>query len=98
MSLTPFIFFAGMLVVFWMLIVLPQRRRRQRQTQLLDELREGDEVITIGGLLGFVREVGERHVVLEIAPETRVRLAKGAVTARVEAEPEATETPGTSLP
>jgi preprotein translocase subunit YajC len=92
------IFFAGMLVVFWVLIVLPQRRRRQLQTQVINELEEGDEVMTVGGLFGIVREVGERHVVLEIAPETRVRLAKGAVTARVEAEPEATETPETSLP
>jgi preprotein translocase subunit YajC len=92
------IFFAGMLVVFWVLIVLPQRRRRQLQTQVINELEEGDEVMTVGGLFGIVREVGERHVVLEIAPETRVRLAKSAVTARAEAEPDATETPGTSLP
>jgi preprotein translocase subunit YajC len=92
------IFFAGMLVVFWVLIVLPQRRRRQLQTQVINELEEGDEVMTVGGLFGIVREVGERHVVLEIAPETRVRLAKTAVTARAEAEPDATETPGTSLP
>jgi preprotein translocase subunit YajC len=95
---TQLIFFVGMLAVFWVLIVLPQRRRRQRQTQVIDELEVGDEVMTVGGLFGFVREVGERHVVLEIAPETRVRLAKTAVTARAEAEPDATETPGTSLP
>jgi preprotein translocase subunit YajC len=95
---TQLIFFAGMLLVFWVLIVLPQRRRRQRQTQVIDELEEGDEVMTVGGLFGIVREVGERHVMLEIAPETRVRLAKSAVTARAEAEPDATETPGTSLP
>ena len=96
--MTQLIFFAGMLLVFWVLIVLPQRRRRQRQTQVIDELEEGDEVMTVGGLFGIVREVGERHVMLEIAPETRVRLAKSAVTARAEAEPDATETPGTSLP
>ena len=96
--MTQLIFFAGMLLVFWVLIVLPQRRRRQRQTQVIDELEEGDEVMTVGGLFGIVREVGERHVMLEIAPETRVRLAKSAVTARAEADPDATETPGTSLP
>ena len=96
--MTQLIFFAGMLLVFWVLIVLPQRRRSQRQTQVIDELEEGDEVMTVGGLFGIVREVGERHVMLEIAPETRVRLAKSAVTARAEAEPDATETPGTSLP
>ncbi len=96
--MTPLILLAGMIAVFWVLIVLPQRRRRQRQSMLLGELKEGDEVMTVGGLFGFVREVGEGHVVLEIAPETRVRFAKNAVTARTEPDPEATESPETSLP
>lgn len=96
--MTQLIFFFGVIVVFWVLVVLPQRKRRQRQTQVLDQLEEGDEVMTVGGLFGIVREVGERHVILEIAPETSVRLAKSAVTARAEADPEATETPETSLP
>jgi preprotein translocase subunit YajC len=95
---TQLIFFFGVIVVFWVLVVLPQRKRRQRQKQVLDQLEEGDEVMTVGGLFGIVREVGERHVILEIAPETSVRLAKSAVTARAEADPEATETPETSLP
>jgi preprotein translocase subunit YajC len=95
---TQLIFLAVLILVFWVLIVLPQRRRRQLQAQVINALEEGDEVMTVGGLFGIVREVGERHVVLEIAPETRVRLAKSAVTARAEAEPDATETPGTSLP
>ena len=93
-----FVFLAGMILVFWLLIVMPQRRRRQLRTQVIDQLEEGDEVMTVGGLFGFVREIGDRHVVLEIAPDTRVRLAKSAVTARAEADPEATETPGSSVP
>ena len=97
MNVTPLILFAGILV-FWLLIMRPQRRRRLLQKQLITNLKEGDEVMTVGGLFGVVREVGENHVVLEIAPETRVRLARNAVTARAEAEPEATETPETSVP
>ena len=93
-----FIFLAGVILVFWLLIVMPQRRRRQLRTQVIDQLEEGDEVMTVGGLFGFVREVGDRHVVLEIAPETRVRLAKSAVTARAEGDADATETQETSLP
>jgi preprotein translocase subunit YajC len=97
LTLTPFLLFAGILV-FWMLIMRPQRQRRALQARLRAELKPGDEVMTIGGLFGVIREVGENHVVLEIAPETRVRLAKTAVTARAEGESEATETPETSLP
>jgi preprotein translocase subunit YajC len=87
-----------MLVLFWLLIVQPQRRRRQRQIDLLAHLATGDEVMTSGGLYGSVREVGNDHVVLEIAPQTRVRVAKSAVAARIEPELEPAETPETSLP
>jgi preprotein translocase YajC subunit len=46
--------------------------------------------MTMGGIFGEVREVADNHVVLEIAPNTNVRLAKSAVTARSENEPEVT--------
>jgi preprotein translocase subunit YajC len=96
--LSPLIFFVGMLVLFWLLIVLPQRRRRQRQVAMLAQLTAGDDVITAGGLYGSVRDVADDHVVLEIAPETRVRVAKSAVAARMDRELEAAEPPETSLP
>ena len=96
--MSPLIFFAGMLVLFWLLIVLPQRRRRQRQVALLAQLAPGDEVITVGGVYGAVRDVADDHVVLEIAPETRVRVAKSAVADRVDREQEPAEPPETSLP
>ena len=89
----PLLFFVGMLVVFWLLVIQPQRRRREQQSRLLSHLAVGDEVITAGGLYGEIREVAEDHVVLEIASETRVRVAKSAVAGRIEeeAEPEPEE-------
>ena len=87
-----------MIVLFWLLIIQPQRRRRAIQQQLLMDLHPGDEVMTAGGLFGTVREVADHHVVLEIAPETQVRLAKSAVTARSERELEPAENAETSLP
>jgi preprotein translocase subunit YajC len=95
---TPLIFLAGMLVIFWVLIVQPQRRRRQQQAQLLATLTPGVEVITTGGVYGSVREVADGHVMLEIAPNTNVRVAKSAVAARLEPDREATEPPETPLP
>jgi preprotein translocase subunit YajC len=96
--LSPLIFFVGLLVLFWVLVVLPQRRRRQRQVTMLAQLAAGDDVITVGGLYGSVRDVKEDHVVLEIAPETHVRVAKSAVAARLDREQEPAESPESSLP
>jgi len=95
--MTSVIFFAAMLVLLWLLIIAPQRRRRQQQAQMLTRLATGDEVITAGGVYGSVREVADDHVVLEIAPGTRVRVLKSAVAARVESQPEQTTPPETPL-
>jgi preprotein translocase subunit YajC len=85
---TPLIFLVVLLLVFWLLVVTPQRRRRQQQAQLVASLQPGDEVATIGGILGRIREVEDEVVVLEIAPETAIRVAKSAVTARKETQME----------
>jgi preprotein translocase subunit YajC len=94
----PLLFFGAMIVLFWVLIVMPQRRRRATQRDLLMQLEPGDEVMTAGGLFGTVREVGDHHVELEIAPGTQVRLAKSAITARSEHEQEPAESAETTLP
>jgi preprotein translocase subunit YajC len=92
------IFFAVMLVLFWLLIIQPQRRRRAIQQQLLQDLHQGDDVMTVGGLIGTVREVGDHHVELEIAPGMQVRLVKSAITARAETHLDQAESSKTPLP
>lgn len=85
------IFFAGMFILLWVLLIQPQRRRRAEQARLRAELAVGDEVITIGGLYGRIERLDEDELRLEIAPETSVRVAKSAIAARV--EPEEAENP-----
>jgi preprotein translocase subunit YajC len=77
------VFIAAMLVLMWVLLIQPQRRRQQQQRQLLAELRPGDEIVTVGGLYGRVESLDDDSMRLEIAPETKVRVAKTAVAARV---------------
>lgn len=89
------LFIGAMLVLMWVLLIQPQRRRQQQQARLLAELKEGDEVITLGGLYGRVQSLGDDSVQLEVAPQTSVRVAKSAVATRV--APEAVE-PEAPLP
>lgn len=66
-------------VLFWVLIIRPQRRRVQRQGELIEGLERGQEVVTAGGLYGRIDHVDTDHVRLEIAPETFVKVDKRAV-------------------
>jgi preprotein translocase subunit YajC len=66
-------------VFLWFVLVRPQKRRQVAQQRMLDDLREGDEIVTAGGLYGEIREVRDDEVLLRIAPELDVRVARRAV-------------------
>ena len=70
-----------LLALMWLLLIRPQRRRQQQQAQMLGNVAPGDEIVTAGGLYGYVRAVKDDEVTLEIAPGTEVRVAKRAVAA-----------------
>ncbi|ASU86316.1 preprotein translocase subunit YajC [Nocardiopsis gilva YIM 90087] len=69
----PFLLIA---VVFWLLILRPQQKRRQQENQMQSTLRPGVEVLTKAGFYGTVVEVRENEVELEISPGARIRLLK----------------------
>lgn len=80
-----------MAVVFaavWLLMIRPQRRRQSELQAMIENLKPGDEIITAGGIIGEVRAKDEDEVLLEIAPDTTVRLSRRAVAAVVPPEVE----------
>jgi preprotein translocase subunit YajC len=68
----------------YILFLRPQRRRRMDQQDMLAGIAEGDEIVTAGGMYGFVREVHDDNVTLEVAPGVEVRIARRAVAGIVE--------------
>jgi preprotein translocase subunit YajC len=79
MNAGPFIFLAAMAAVLWFVLIRPQRQRQAAHRSLVSGLGPGDEVITAGGMFGKVRSIADDHIVLEIAPDTEIRLAREAV-------------------
>jgi len=76
----------ALFALLWLFVLRPQRRRSTEQIQMQDTLRVGDEVITAGGIRGFVRQLDEEVLKVEIAPEVVVRLDRRAVAAVVQEE------------
>ena len=71
-----------MVVLFglmYFMMIRPQMKRQKEHRALISALAKGDEVVTNGGLAGRVDEVGETFVTIEIAPNVKVKLQKGAV-------------------
>ena len=76
----------ALFALLWLFVLRPQRRRSSEQLQMQDTLRVGDEVITAGGIRGYVRQLDEEVLKVEIAPEVVVRLDRRAVAAVVQEE------------
>src|SRR5690349_1399879 len=74
-----FLWMGLMFVVFYFLVIRPQSKRVKEQKDLVSALKKGDEVITSGGLLGRLTEVGDHFVTLELAENVEVKLQKQAV-------------------
>ncbi len=74
-----FVYFAVIALAFFLLIVLPQRRRTNAHRALLAALQVGDEVITIGGILGTIRELDDEKIRLEVADGVVLTVARNAI-------------------
>lgn len=66
-------------LLFFVLLIRPQMRRRRELLALQGSLKTGDEVMLTSGLYGTLVEVADDHVLVEIAPGTTVKVARGAV-------------------
>ena len=73
---------AGMIGVFYFLIIRPQRKRSKAQKQLSESLAPGQEVRTIGGIHGTVISSDDDSVLLSVE-EGRLRVSRRAIGARV---------------
>src|SRR3954466_14695541 len=78
-----FVYFAVIALAFFLLIVLPQRRRTNAHRALLAALQVGDEVITIGGILGTIRELDDEKIRLEVADGVVLTVARNAIAQSV---------------
>jgi len=66
--------------VFYFLLIRPQQKRMREQQAMLSRLAAGDEVVTSGGILGRIVEVGDPFVTLEIAEGVRIKVQKPQIT------------------
>ena len=76
-----FIFFGGMILLFWLLLFRPQSKRAKEHRELVASISKGDEVMTSGGLLGKVTRVSDEYMAVQIAEGVEIKLQKSSVAA-----------------
>ena len=76
-------------VFLWFVLIRPQRRRQVETQSMLQAIKPGDEVVTAGGIYGTVTElVDDDDLMVRIAPELEVRVARRAIGAVIPPEHE----------
>jgi preprotein translocase subunit YajC len=97
-GLANLIFLGVLIAIFYFMLIRPQKRRVDAHRRLVASIDEGDEIVTIGGLFGTVKRMGDEDVEIEISPGTTVRIVKSSVARRVTedlSDESAEESPGT---
>lgn len=79
MGLLNLLFPIILIVAFYFLLIRPQTKRAKDHKQMVDGLKKGDEIVTGGGVLGRITEVGDNFVQVEIADGVNVKVQKQAV-------------------
>ena len=71
--------FALMLLIFYVLVLMPMRKRQKKVAEFQSALKVGDKVITTGGIHGLITRIDEQVVQLQIADKVKIDIARAAV-------------------
>ncbi len=71
-------------VIFYFLLILPQQKKQKKQQAMIDSLKPGDEIVTLGGIFGKITDVKAETFTIEIANNTRVKISRAAVSHKVQ--------------
>lgn len=68
-AILPFVI---LVLVFWFLIIKPQKKQKQKHEAVISSLKIGDKLITVGGIVGVIQEMDEDTVTLKTGNSTMV--------------------------
>ena len=73
------IMLALIFIVMWFFMIRPQRKQQKELDNFRNSLKNGDKVVTIGGIYGTVCEVKDAYVLLEVDKDVKIRVNKQAL-------------------
>jgi len=83
MNLLPFIL---IILVMYLLMIRPQAKKQKEKQKMLDNLKSGDNILTIGGIYGTIEGVNEKEakLIVNIGRDVKINIARSAVAEKIE--------------
>jgi preprotein translocase subunit YajC len=79
-SYMQFIPLIGIIVVFYFFMIRPQQKKAKDQKKFIDDVKKGDDVVTIGGIYGRIAEMEGDTISLEVERGGRIKMSKSAIS------------------
>ncbi|MPQ43031.1 preprotein translocase subunit YajC [Clostridium tarantellae] len=81
-TILPFI---AMMGVFYLLLIVPEKKRKKKYDEMLTELKINDKVLTRGGIVGRIIKITEENIVIETsADRTKIELTKQGISSKID--------------
>jgi preprotein translocase subunit YajC len=71
----------GLFVIFYLLLIRPEQKRRKEHQNMVAGLTKGDEIVTMGGMLGKITAVGDNFLTVQVAKDIEIKIQKMSVQA-----------------
>lgn len=84
-AMGTFIMLAAFIGIFYFLLIRPQRQQQKRHQEMVQSLRRGDEVTTIGGIVGRIVHIKEDRITIKTAEDTRLVVEREKVARKLAA-------------
>jgi preprotein translocase subunit YajC len=72
--------FPAIIAIFYFLIIRPQNKKQKETQKMLENLKKGDRVVTIGGIHGVIQSVKEQSVIVKIDDNVKVEFSRNAIS------------------
>ena len=79
-TLMTFLPFVAIIAIFYFLIIRPQNKKQKETQRMLENLKKGDRVVTIGGIHGVIQSVKESSVIIKVDENTKIEFSRSAVS------------------
>lgn len=74
-------------VIFYFLLIVPEKKRKKKYQGMLGELKVNDEIVTRGGIIGKITHIDDKTITIESSPtKTKIKLEKNGVAYKSKAE------------
>lgn len=78
-NVMPLIMMIGFIALFYFMLIRPQKQQQKKRQEMLDSLRVGDKVLTVGGIYGTIKEVRDKSIRVKIANDVVIRMSRTGV-------------------